>query len=173
MQKCCDVQYDILPAKVYSIGVYCGRHPTITSFHPGKLTWKPNMKVWKMIFLLVWVIFRSHVIFLACLLVWFQRFTSYQSCLDISHQHSRGIIRVPNDPLLSKTEEAYLSPKKRKKKHYHSIPMLVLVANMAWNLKSPHWKGKTTSKPLPSWELTYPLPRQFWRWFSFFKGGIS
>ena len=117
MQKCCDVQYDILPAKVYSIGVYCGRqvycgrHPKITSFHPGKLTWKPNpnMKVWKMIFLLVWVIFRSHVDFLARLLVWFQY-------LDISHQHSRGIIRVPNDPLLSKTEEVYLSKKAEKKK---------------------------------------------------------
>ena len=37
--------------------------------------------------------------------------------------------------------------------------------------KSPHWKGKTSSKPIPSWELTYPLPRQFWRWFSFSKVG--
>ena len=26
---------------------------------------------------------------------------------------------------------------------------------------------------LPSRELTYPLPRHFWRWFSFSQGGIS
>ena len=25
---------------------------------------------------------------------------------------------------------------------------------------------------IPSWELTYPLPRHFWRWVSFSPGGI-
>ena len=25
---------------------------------------------------------------------------------------------------------------------------------------------------IPSWELTYPFPRQFWRWVSFSQGGI-
>ena len=25
---------------------------------------------------------------------------------------------------------------------------------------------------IPSWKLTYPLPRPFWRWFSFSQGGI-
>ena len=27
-------------------------------------------------------------------------------------------------------------------------------------------------KQLPSWKLTYPIPRHFWRWFSFHQGGI-
>ena len=31
--------------------------------HPGKLTWNPKMEVWKMIFLLNWVIFRFHLNF--------------------------------------------------------------------------------------------------------------
>ena len=31
--------------------------------HPWKLTWDPNMEVWKMIFLFYWVIFRFHVNF--------------------------------------------------------------------------------------------------------------
>ena len=35
------------------------------------------------------------------------------------------------------------------------------------------WMGKCGKwKNIPSWELTYPLPRQFWRWFSFSEGGI-
>ena len=32
------------------------------TYTPGKLTWKPKMKVWKMIFFFSWVIFRFHVI---------------------------------------------------------------------------------------------------------------
>ena len=32
----------------------------------GKLTWNPRMKVWKMIFLFKWVIFRFHVNFQGC-----------------------------------------------------------------------------------------------------------
>ena len=35
--------------------------------HPGKLTWNTIMKVWKMIFLFNWVIFRFHVNFQVCI----------------------------------------------------------------------------------------------------------
>ena len=36
------------------------------SIHPGRLTWNLKMMVWKMIFLLNWVIFRFHVNLLGC-----------------------------------------------------------------------------------------------------------
>ena len=35
-------------------------------YTPKKLTWNPNMEVWKMMFLFNWVIFRFHVNFQGC-----------------------------------------------------------------------------------------------------------
>ena len=50
-------------------------------------------------------------------------------------------------------------------------------------LKVPKWKNEKVGfsgngwRPsqlwwVPSWELTYPFPRQFWRWVSSSQGGI-
>ena len=45
----------------------------------------------------------------------------------------------------------------------------------------PSWKGylgvypdskPKSNSPVPTWELTYPISRQFWRWFSFSEAGI-
>ena len=57
---------EVLPRKNSGICVdgYGNHHKVYNT--PRKITWNQNMEVWKMIFLLNWIIFRFHVNFPGC-----------------------------------------------------------------------------------------------------------
>ena len=70
-QKQKNIRIRILPWGIQFLGYPSGvklQFCLVFTVHPGKLTWNPQMEVWKMIFLFYWVNMRFHVSFLGCII---------------------------------------------------------------------------------------------------------
>ena len=73
--------------------------------------------------------------------------------------------RFPN----TEQQDQFHSAKNIQNRNLQHYWVWVFHVDIKWYQRS---KCEILEPHLPSWELTYPHPRHFWRWFSFYQGGI-